>query len=78
MHPEQTILGAAFLLNLPHVMYSSSSDVSTTITALYNTGIYNGLNILICWEHQNIQKLCLEILKFLIKIFIFFLFFFKE
>ena len=63
MHPEQTILGAAFLLNLPHVMYSSSSDVSTTITALYNTGIYNGLNILICWEHQNIQKLCLEILN---------------
>uniref|UniRef100_A0A6C0KR73 Uncharacterized protein n=1 Tax=viral metagenome TaxID=1070528 RepID=A0A6C0KR73_9ZZZZ len=63
MHPEHTVTCASFLLNLPHIMYSSASDVATTAKALYDTGIYNGLNILICWEHQNIQRLCLEILN---------------
>lgn len=63
MHPEQTISGASFLLNLPHMMYSTTSDVARTAKALYETGIYNGLNVLICWEHQHIQGLCLEILN---------------
>jgi hypothetical protein len=63
MHPEQTISGASFLLNIPHIMYSSPSNVAKTAKALYDTGIYNGLNVLICWEHKYIQSLCLEILN---------------
>ena len=63
MHPEQTISAASFLLNIPHTMYSISSDVVPTVKALYDSGIYNGLNVLICWEHTAIQSLCLEILN---------------
>jgi hypothetical protein len=63
MHPAQTVSCASFLLNIPHIMYSNASDVDTTVKALYETGIYDGLNVLICWNHQHIQKLCLELLN---------------
>jgi hypothetical protein len=63
MYPEQTISAASFLLNIPHIMYSSPRNVSKTVKELYGSGIYNGLNVLICWERPYIQKLCLEILN---------------
>jgi len=62
MHPFQTMSASSFLLNIPIIMYSSASDYNTTAQELYN-GNYNGLNILICWEHENIQGLCLSILN---------------
>ena len=62
MHPSQLVSAASFLLNIPIIMYGVSSDTSTTAQNLYN-GQFDGLNVLICWEHLNIQNLCLEILN---------------
>lgn len=60
MRPEQTIGLASFLLNIPTFIYGGSGDFDLTAEALYN-GMFDGLNVLICWEHSAIQPLCLAI-----------------
>lgn len=62
MHPSQLISAASFMLNIPIIMYGTSSDINTIASELYN-GQYDGLNVLICWQHQLIQALSLAILN---------------
>ena len=64
MRPQQTISMASFLLNIPMFIYGQSSDIDKTVDALFNDDVsnqFNGLNVLICWEHTAIQKLSIAI-----------------
>jgi|688.fasta_scaffold187138_2 hypothetical protein len=63
MRPQQTIMVTAFMLNIPMFIYGGSQDYSTVMTNLFSSGIFNGLNVLICWEHGAIQQLCLNLLN---------------
>lgn len=63
MRPQQTIGLASVMLNIPIFMYEGSQDYSFIETKLFNSGIFDGLNVLICWEHTAIQQLCLNIIN---------------
>ena len=63
MRPEQTISMVSFMLNIPIFIFGSSQEFTTTTNKLFNSGIFNGLNVLMCWEHSAIQGLCLNILN---------------
>lgn len=66
MRQEQTLSMASFLLNIPMFMFGSANDNKSVVDALFDTdptNPFNGLNVLICWEHTAIQDLCLEILN---------------
>ena len=63
MRPQQTIMVTAFMLNIPMFIYGGSQDYSTVMTNLFSSGIFDGLNVLICWEHGAIQQLCLNLLN---------------
>lgn len=65
MRQEQTIQMASFLLNIPMFMFGSANDSQAVADALFDidpTNPFNGLNVLICWEHTAIQDLCLTLL----------------
>lgn len=64
MRPQQTISMVSFLLNIPFFIYGNAGDVNLVSENLFNIDnpIFNGLNVLICWEHSCIQSLCLNIL----------------
>jgi hypothetical protein len=63
MRPQQTIGFTSLMLNIPIFMYAGSQDYSFVKTELFNSGIFDGLNVLICWEHTAIQQLCLNIVN---------------
>jgi len=66
MRNEQTIAMASFLLNIPMFIYGGITDTQAVADALFNTdpaNPFNGLNVLICWEHTTIQDLCLKIIE---------------
>jgi hypothetical protein len=63
MRPQQTIMVTSFMLNIPMFIYGGSQDYSTVMTNLFTSGIFDGLNVLICWEHGAIQQLCLNLLN---------------
>jgi hypothetical protein len=66
MRNQQTITMASFLLNIPMFVYGSIDDTQPLADALFDTAPtnpFNGLNILICWEHTTIQDLCLKIMN---------------
>jgi hypothetical protein len=65
MRPEQTISLASFMLNLPFFIYGGSSETTIVGEKLFSNdpkNPFNGENILICWEHTNIQNLIIELL----------------
>jgi len=66
----QTVMMSSFMLNIPTFIYGGSQDYAPVCQALYpyppnssQVGQYDGLNIVICWEHSSIQQLCLNILN---------------
>lgn len=66
MRQEQTVQMASFLLNIPMYMFGPGSDTQSVVNALFDispTNPFNGLNVMICWEHTAIQDLCLKIIK---------------
>ena len=66
MRQQQTITMASFLLNIPLFMFGSANDSQSVVDALFDpvtTNPFNGLNVMICWEHTAIQDLCLKIIK---------------
>lgn len=63
MRPQQTIMLTSFMLNIPMFIFGGSQDYTTAMSKLFNSGIFDGLNVLICWEHGSIQQLCLNILN---------------
>ena len=62
--PQQTIMPAAFCLNIPMYIYGEAFD-GNAITAekLFTSDFYNGKNVVICWEHSNMQKLLKSIVQ---------------
>jgi len=67
MRPEQTACLSSFLLNIPLFMYSGSniSQPYNGITALeiFTNPIFIGKNIIIIWEHKNIQALSNQLVQ---------------
>ena len=63
MRPQQTIMLTSFMLNIPMYIFGGPQDYATVINNLFNSGIFDGLNVLFCWEHTAIQQLCLNILN---------------
>ena len=65
MRNQQTVIMASFLLNIPMFVYGSIDDTQNVADALFSTdpaNPFNGLNVLICWEHTTIQDLCLKLM----------------
>jgi hypothetical protein len=60
-HPEFTIMMVSFLLNIPIFMYQESNVSQpyngTTALQLFTNTTFIGKNIVVCWEHGNIQSL---------------------
>jgi hypothetical protein len=68
MRNQQTISMASFLLNIPTLVYGGNTETQAVADALFDSdptkkNPFNGLNILICWEHTTIQDLCLKIMN---------------
>jgi hypothetical protein len=63
MRPEQTVMMASFMLNIPMYIYGSYGDFEIVVNSLFDSGTFDGLNVLICWEAVHIQQLCLNILN---------------
>jgi hypothetical protein len=63
MRPQQTMAMTSFMLNIPMYIFGGPQDYDTVIDKLFNSGIFDGLNVLFCWEHTAIQQLCLNILN---------------
>jgi hypothetical protein len=66
MRPQQTISMVSFMLNIPIFIYGGDQDFPEVVAQLFSsdsTNPFNGLNVLICWEHAAIQGLCLKILN---------------
>jgi hypothetical protein len=71
MRPEQTIAMVSFILNIPMFIFGSSQDYINFTNGVFSAvdsgspyaGIFDGLNILVCWEHSAIQGLSLNILN---------------
>ena len=62
MRPEQTIALTSCMLNIPMFIYGDMSDYKAVVSKLFLSGIFDGLNVLICWERTSIQGLALRIL----------------
>jgi len=62
MRPIHTVSMVSFMLNIPIFIFGSSLDFAAVVKNLFNSGIFDGLNVLICWEHTAIQRLCLNLL----------------
>lgn len=63
---QQTINMASFLLNIPLFVFGDITQTQAVANALFDTSPtnpFNGLNVLICWEHTTLQSLCLDILN---------------
>lgn len=63
MRPQQTIMLTSFMLNIPMFIFGGSQDYTDVISKLFTSEIFDGLNVLICWEHGAIQQLCLNLLN---------------
>jgi len=66
IRPIQTISMVSFMLNIPVFIFGGSQEFTEIVSQLFSndpTNPFNGLNILICWEHSSIQALCLNILN---------------
>jgi hypothetical protein len=62
MRPMQTMSMSSFMLNIPMSVYGGSQDFAQVADELFNSSVYNGLNVVICWEHSAIQSLVNHIL----------------
>jgi hypothetical protein len=62
MRGTQTAGMVSFMLNIPMYIYGSSQDFAPTVSQLFSSSSFDGLNVLIVWEHAAIQQLCLNIL----------------
>jgi hypothetical protein len=66
MRPSQTIFPTSFMLNIPLFIYGGAQDFDSVADALFDdttSNQYNGMNVLLCWEHTTIQALMLNLLN---------------
>ena len=61
MRPMQTASMPSFMLNIPMFIYGGAQDYISVVEGLFSSQ-FDGLNVLIVWEHSSIQQLCLNIL----------------
>jgi len=66
MRPESTIMLTSFLLNIPMYIYQNSNCsqpyIGTTAINIFTDPTFIGKNILIVWEHTNMQALLNQII----------------
>jgi hypothetical protein len=67
MRQQQTAMMSAWLLNIPLYIFQSQNVSqpydATTATTLFTNTIFQGKNILILWEHCNIQSLANQLVQ---------------
>jgi hypothetical protein len=70
MRPIQTASIISYILNIPLFVYGSDFDFTEVVEALFPqivtpgvVGPFDGLNVLMVWEHASMQQLCLNILN---------------
>ena len=66
MRPSQTIALTSVMLDIPTFVYGPAQDFDPVADALFNNSTsnqYNGMNVVICWEHSAIQALMLKLLN---------------
>ena len=63
MRPVQTASIISFMLNIPMYIYGPSQNYSSVTTPLFTSGQYDGLNVLMVWDHGSIQQLSLSLMN---------------
>lgn len=63
MHKAQTVSLASWLMNINIFMYGDKDNIEETVKQIYKKSYYDGKTILICWEHDCIQKLLKTIIS---------------
>ena len=69
MRPVQTASIISFMLNIPMYIYGASQNYAAVTNALFPTptpGVvnqYDGLNVMIVWDHGSIQQLSLSLMN---------------
>ena len=66
MRPSQTIALTSVMLDIPTFVYGGAQEFDTVADALFDdttSNQYNGMNVVICWEHSAIQALMLNLLN---------------
>ena len=63
MHEQQTVTLASWLLNIPIYIFGSQRDVTVVTEEIYTNEYFNGVNILIVFEHTCIQSLTMKLIE---------------
>lgn len=70
MRPVQTASIISYMLNIPMFIYGASQQYSNVVEALFpqivtpgTIGPYDGLNVLLIWDHGSIQQLGLSLMN---------------
>ena len=67
LRPQQSAFLSAYMLNIPVFIYQgqnvSQPFDATTVIEIFKNPVFNGKNIFIFWEHQDIQCLCDQIVR---------------
>lgn len=63
MRPVQTASIISFMLNIPMYIYGASQNYSSVTDPLFTSGQYDGLNVLMVWDHGSIQQLSLSLMN---------------
>jgi len=63
MRPVQTASIISYMLNIPMYIYGASQNYSSVTVPLFTSGQYDGLNVLMVWDHGSIQQLSLSLMN---------------
>lgn len=63
MHKQQTVMLTCWLLNIPLQMYGTITEPNITAQDIFTKSYFDNKTIIICWEHDCIQKLLKSIIK---------------
>ena len=63
MHAEQTVMLASWLLGIPLFIYGNQDNQKVAVNNMFDNDYFYNKNILICWEHNCIQKLIKDIIE---------------
>jgi hypothetical protein len=63
IHEQQTVMITCWLLNIPLHMYGSILEPKITVEEIFTNPFFDNKTIIICWEHNCIQKLLKNMIK---------------
>ena len=66
MRASQTVALTSFMLDIPTFIFGGAQDFDLVADVLFEnstTNPFNGMNVVICWEHSAIQPLMLKLLN---------------